>query len=346
MEYVAVTRRRRIIIAVLLAMLSITSIFSSAVGTARFSVESIFLGNMDEKAKFVLFEIRIPRVLMCIVAGSSLALAGHVVQTILRNPLASPFTLGISASAAFGAAFAIIFGAGTTIRTYLGGFQITNYTMVIVTAFVFSLLASILILLLSRRGNFSPVAIVLAGLAMHFLFSASTSLLQYFGTTEQVAAIVFWLFGSLGKTSWLALQITTVVFISCFAMLYRSSWKFNAMVLGEDFANSLGVKSESIRKWGMAVASILTATVVSFLGIIAFLCMVSPHISRLLLGSDDHRYSIPVSCLMGSLILLCSDTMARTAFQPLTLPVGILTSFLGVPMFVYLILRRGKGVWV
>ncbi len=322
--------------------------YSLLVGSSRLDCRTVveaLIGKGAEKAQAIIWNIRLPRVLMATVAGAGLALSGLITQTVLRNPLASPFTLGISSAAAFGAALAIVSGVcGVTLKTALGGFQITNFYVVIISAFVFSLIATFAILTISKLKGMSPAVTVLAGLAILFLFSAATSLIQYFGTIEQVAAIIFWLFGSLSKTTWISLEVMSFVFFICLFASYRCCWKLNALYLGDEIAKSLGVDAKRLRLVGMITASLLTATAVSFLGVISFVCLVSPHIARLVLGSD-HRYLIPSSCLVGACLLLTADTASRTMFLPLTLPVGILTSFFGVPLFLYLIVKRGENVW-
>jgi len=341
-------KKRTIFIIFLFLFLILASIYSLLVGSSRFDFKTVIetlLGKGTDKAEAVIWNIRLPRVLMAVSAGAGLALSGLITQTVLRNPLASPFTLGISSAAAFGAALAIVSGiGGIMLKTSLGGFQITNFYVVIISAFIFSLVATFAILTISKVKGPSPAVIVLTGFAVFFLFSAATSFIQYFGTTEQVAAIVFWLFGSLSKTTWVSLEVMSLALFVTLLVSYRWCWKFNALYLSDDLARSLGVDVRRIRLAGMVMASFLTATAVSFLGVISFVCLVSPHIARLALGSD-HRYLIPSSCLIGLNILLVADTASRTFFLPLTLPVGILTSFFGVPLFVYLIIKRGGRAW-
>ena len=200
------------------------------------------------------------------------------------------------------------------------------------------------IAILAKFRRASPETVILAGIAMLYLFSAATSLIEYLGTTEQVAAVIFWMFGSLSKATWANLQIVAIATFAAFLVLFRWSWWFNAMLLGDEVAKSLGVNVERLRIIGMTLASFTTAAAVSFLGTIGFIGLVAPHIARMIIGGD-HKYLIPASCLVGANILLVADTAARTMFSPLILPVGILTSFLGVPLFVYLLLRRRREYW-
>ncbi len=295
-----------------------------------------------ETADLIIWNSRLPRALAAIAAGAGLALGGVVTQTSARNPLASPFTLGIASAAAFGAAVAIIFGVGTT-SLYLGGLEISDSYLIVVNAFFFSMVVTLIIFAMMKFRGARPEAIVLGGIAMNFLFSAATALVEYFGTSEQVAAAVFWTFGSLSKATWSSFWILTIIFIATFVLLYRWCWKLNALYMGDEVAKSLGVDAEKMRLKSVIIAALVTATVVSFIGVIGFVCLISPHIARFVVGGD-HRYLIPASCLTGANILLISDTVSRTILLPAVLPVGILTSFLGVPLFLYLLIRR-KEYW-
>ncbi len=354
--YPKLVKRRRIFLLALTLCLIFFLMLSVSTGSSNITFKQVFLavyrillgGNLKgdtlTQTVNIVWNIRLPRALMAVAAGVGLALSGVVLQAVLRNPLASPYTLGVASSAAFGAAVAIVCGAGIIHQTYLGGFTITHPYLVVVSAFAFSMLSVAVIVVLARFRRASPETIILAGIAMLYLFSASTSLIEYLGTTEQVAAVIFWMFGSLSKASWGNLQIVTLATIASFLALFRWSWGFNAMLLGDEVAKSLGINVERLRMAGMTLASFATAAAVSFLGTIGFIGLVAPHIARMILGGD-HKYLIPASCLVGANILLVADTAARTMFSPLILPVGILTSFLGVPLFIYLLLKRRREYW-
>lgn len=287
-------------------------------------------------AQTIIWELRLPRICMAIVAGASLSLAGVVMQNILRNPLASPYTLGVASGAGFGAALAIVLGAGFL--------KFTNEWMIITNAFVFSLLPAFVILGLVRFKSATSSTLVLAGIAMMYLFSAGLSLLQYLGEEHEVTAVVYWLFGSLSKASWRRLEIVaTITFLLAIPLIFWS-WDFNALSLGDEVALSLGVNVKRIRLLGMVIASLITAGTISFLGTIGFIGLVAPHMTRIVIGGD-HRFLLPASSLLGAIILLAADTAARTILSPVVLPVGILTSFLGVPLFLYLILKRRRVYW-
>jgi len=274
------------------------------------------------------------RILLSIVAGMGLAIAGAVMQGILKNPLASPFTLGISSAASFGAALAIVLGAG-----FVGGDW-----MIIGNAFVFTLIASMTVYGLAKYKGITPETMILAGIAIMYLFQAMTSFLQYVGHAEQVQEVVFWMMGSMGRSSWEKVWIVTAVIAICFPYLLLKSWDINALGAGDETATSLGVNVEKTRVICMMAVSFITASVICFTGTIGFIGLVSPHITRLVIGGD-HRFLLPASALVGGLLLLAADTAARTVLAPVILPVGIMTAFLGVPFFVYLFLRKRKEFW-
>jgi iron complex transport system permease protein len=282
----------------------------------------------------IVWGLRLHRILLAIVGGIGLAVAGAVMQGILKNPLASPFTLGIASAAGFGAALAIVMGAG-----FVGG----EY-LIIGNAFIFTLLASMSVYGLAKYKGITPETMVLAGIAIMYLFSAMTSFLQYVGHAEQVQEVVFWMMGSLGRSSWDKVWIVTGVIAACFPYLLLKSWDINAMGTGDETAKSLGVNVEKTRVVCMVLVSIITASVICFTGTIGFIGLVAPHITRMVIGGD-HRFLLPACALVGGLLLLAADTVARTILSPVILPVGIMTAFLGVPFFVYLFLRRKKEFW-
>jgi iron complex transport system permease protein len=290
-------------------------------------------------AALVIWNIRLPRVLAGIIAGAGLSAAGCVMQNNLKNPLASPFTLGISNAAAFGANIAIIgFGAGSIQSTSTDAVIINNPYLVTISAFAWSMAAALTILLLARFRGFSPESMILAGVAIGSLFSAATILIQYFAQDMQIAAVVFWTFGDLGRASWKEVIIMAVAVGLAVIYFMLKRWDYNALGSGEETAKGLGVNVERVRLGGMFVSSLITAVAVSFLGIIGFIGLVGPQIMRRIIGGD-HRFLVPASVLMGSLLLLVSDTVARTIISPVVLPVGAITSFLGAPLFLYLLAR-------
>ncbi|NMB46683.1 MAG: iron ABC transporter permease [Firmicutes bacterium] len=300
------------------------------------------MGKGADVADIVIWQIRLPRITAAIIAGAGLSVAGCVMQNNLRNPLASPSTLGISNAAAFGANMAIIvFGAGTIRSTGADAVNIDHPYFVTLSAFAWSMVAAAVILILARIRGFSPEAILLSGVALSSLFSAGTILIQYFAEDVQVAAAVFWTFGDLGRVNWQEVTILTGVVILAIIYFMFRRWDYNALDSGEETAKSLGVQVERVRLGGMLASSLITAVTVSFLGIIGFIGLVAPQIMRRVMGRD-HRYLILASALAGSLLLLVSDTLARTMIAPVVLPVGAITSFFGAPLFLYLLARGYK----
>ena len=282
----------------------------------------------------IVWGLRLHRIFLAIVGGIGLAIAGAVMQGILKNPLASPFTLGISSAAGFGAAMAIVMGAG-----FVGG-----HWLIVSNAFIFTVLASFAVYGLAKYKGITPETMILAGIAIMYLFSAMTSFLQYVGHAEQVQEVVFWMMGSLGRSSWDKVLIVTTVIALCFPYLLLKSWDINAMGAGDETATSLGVNVERTRVICLMLVSFITAAVICFTGTIGFIGLVTPHITRMLIGGD-HRFLLPISGLAGGLLLLAADTVARTILAPIILPVGIMTAFLGVPFFIYLFMRRKKEFW-
>ncbi|MEM4291689.1 MAG: iron ABC transporter permease [Archaeoglobaceae archaeon] len=317
------------------------SAIALGLGAYQMSIAELFRAILDGNP--VLWNVRIPRIITAIFVGASLAIAGAVMQCILKNPLASPFTLGISQGAAFGAAIAIVyFGAGQMHRV---GEALTIFNPYVVPIFAFfgSLISAFVILALAKLRDLSPEAIVLAGVAMSALFQAGVMLIQYFATDVQVASIVFWTFGDVARARWIEIYLIIAVFVICFIYFFYRRWDYNSLLAGDETAISLGVKPQRIRLEGMLLSSFLTAVCVSFTGIIGFIGLVAPHIVRLTIGGD-YRFLIPSSALVGALVLLASDTVGRTVISPVIIPVGIITSIVGAPMFIYLLLRGGKSV--
>ena len=287
-----------------------------------------------ELADAIIWEIRLPRIVMAIIAGAGLALAGAVMQGVLQNPLAEPFTLGISSAAASGAAIAIVTGVGL-----IGG-----PFLIIGNAFVFAMAATVLVYLLAQCRGMTPESMILAGIAIMFFLNAITSIVQYIGTPEQVEAVVFWMMGNLGKSTWSMITTTTILLGVCAPVLYFKAVDINIIGSGDETATSLGIHVERTRVLCMILAALITAGFTAFTGVIGFVGLIAPHITRMLIGGDN-RYVLPGSALVGSIILLSADTAARTVISPIILPVGVMTAVLGVPFFLFLFLKQKKQIW-
>ena len=333
-----------IFIALLIAVLVSVSLGAGSPGfeaATRVILSKIFpFLNIDPVSKLtqsIILDLRLPRIVLAIIAGAGLAASGATMQGALRNPLVSSYILGISAAAGFGAALAIVFGIGV-----LGG--VGSY-LVIVNAFIFSLLAMVIVYGVARLRGVTTETVILAGVAIGFLFSPLLALIQYLAPQyEALQAVVFWLMGGLTKASWEGILIVFPIVVVTVVLMVQQSWNINVMSMGEEVATSLGVTSKRVLTITMVLETLATASIISFTGVIGFVCLISPHISRMLIGSD-HRFLIPCSALVGACLLLCSDTVGRLVLQPAELPVGIVTSLLGVPFFIYILVSKRRQSW-
>ncbi|MBE6512752.1 MAG: iron ABC transporter permease [Methanobrevibacter olleyae] len=336
-EYI---NRKFIIILILFILLLIVSLFSIKVGATDLSfkeiVASIFF---DTKDSSIIWNIRISRIVVAIVAGIFMGVEGTILQCVLRNPLASPYTMGISQGAAFGASFSIIIlGAGTLYSSQADAVILNNPYLTVFFAFLGALIGVVAIIIISKIHNLSPEVMILAGVAMSALFSAGTMFLQYFASDTQVAATIFWTFGDVSRAGWNDFWIMVIILIPILIYFIYHSWDYNSLSAGEITAKSLGINTEKIRLIGLLLASFTSALTVAFLGVIGFVGLIAPHIMRRILG-NDHRFLIPSSGLLGALILLISDSFSRLIISPIILPVGIITAFMGAPMFLYIIIK-------
>ena len=293
----------------------------------------------------IIWKIRAPRVLAAIIAGAGLSVSGLIMQTTLNNSMASPSTLGVSNAAVFGANLSIIAFAGGFLSTgnNVSSFDVgANPYATSVMAFLFSTVSILLILGLCTIRSFSPNVVVLSGMAIGSVWTAATTILQFYATDVGLSAAVIWNFGDLGRatyrTDWIMLAAVTLGT----AFFVLNSWKLNALLSGEATARTMGVNVESLRFTAMLLASVITAVCVSFLGIIGFVGIICPHVTKKLLG-QDHRITIPVSCTSGSLLLLFADTLSRSMGSGSALPVGAITSLLGAPFFIAIIFSRKEN---
>lgn len=292
--------------------------------------------SQDRSIQVIVWSFRLPVALMAVAVGAALGLAGADMQTILGNPLASPYTLGISAAAGFGAALAMVLGVGIL--------PSTNELLVPLNAFIFSLVSCFAIYGIAQIKKASSETIVLSGIAVLFLFESLLALLEYFANPEQVQAIVFWLFGSLTKATWTKLGVTTAIILVVMPLLATDVWKLTALRLGDEKAKSLGVNVERLRIKSLIIISVLTATSVAFVGTIGFIGLVAPHIARMLVG-EDHRYFLPFAALSGALILSLASILSKAVVPGIIFPIGVLTSLIGIPFFVWLLLSNRKDNW-
>ena len=342
-EYRQYTGRKVVFIALTFSALLASLVISVSIGAADMSLLEVartLLGLSDsQRFDAIIWHIRLPQALAAIIAGAALAVSGAVMQSILRNPLGSPFTLGISNAAAFGAALSVMMQRNLTLGTSVGsGAGTWSPYLTTISAFLLSMIAAVVIILISRTRGATPEVLVLSGIAMGSLFTAGTMFLQFFADDVELASMVYWTFGDTARADWGELAIAAAFTILISIYFFSSAWNYNAIDTGDETARSLGVPVNRIRMIGMLAASLLTAVIVSFLGIIGFVGLVVPHMVRRIIGAD-HRFLLPACLMGGGLLLLLSDTAARIVISPQIVPVSILTAFLGAPVFIYLIIR-------
>lgn len=293
----------------------------------------------------IIWSIRLPRILAAVIAGAGLSVAGLMMQTNLNNSMASPSTLGVSGAAVFGANLSIIAFAGGFLST---GNNVANFAVganpyaTSVTAFLFSALSILLILGLCRLRAFSPNVVVLAGLAVGAVWSAATTILQFYATDVGISAAVIWNFGDLGRATYKTDLIMLAVVAAGLVTFRLLAWRYNVLLSGDAAAKTMGVNVALLRFVSLLAASLITAVCVSFLGVIGFVGIICPHVTKKLLG-QDHRYALPVSALSGSLLLLLADTLSRSLGNGSALPVGAITSLLGAPFFIAVIFSKKEG---
>lgn len=286
---------------------------------------------VDEQQSRVLLYLRLPRVVMAMVSGAALAFAGVLMQAITRNPLVSPYTIGVSSAAAFGASIAIMFGVG---------FSAAGLYFVPLTAFLFALGCAVLVFSMAWLRGMGGQTMILTGIALMYLFSAMTASVQFIATQEQLARVVHWTFGSLNGIGWDAVAVAAAALAIAVPLAQAKAWQFNALTTaGDEVARSLGIDVSLLRGLAVVLSVVVSAVVISFTGVIGFVGLIGPHVARLIIGAD-HRYLLPFSCICGAMLLLLADTVGRLAFSPTVIPVGIVVAFVGVPVFLHLVLSR------
>lgn len=298
-------------------------------------VNQILPGTFDIPARTqeIVMKVYAPRVLMALFVGGIFAMGGCITQTILKNPLATPYTLGVSSSAAFGAGMAIILGI-----TAVAGMYGT-----IVNAFLFSLIPATVILITSARRNITAVTMILIGISISYLFSASNTIMQYFGNPDAVKAAMFWAVGDLNGAMLSQVPYVLAVLIFTFVAAMILIKDIDVMRMGDDTALALGVNVKRIRTTSILLACFSTAVAVSFVGAIGFICLLAPQISRIFVG-NNLKYLMPASLFTGALILVIADIIAKDLINPIMLPVGAITALVGAPILIYLLVRGKHGI--
>ncbi|MDD5863186.1 MAG: iron ABC transporter permease [Firmicutes bacterium] len=341
-------RKERAVITGLLLAVVVMAFVCLFVGSSGMSIADALaaLGKTGSRANIrIIWKIRIPRILAAVVAGAGLSVSGLVMQTTLNNAMASPSTLGVSNAAVFGANLAIIGFSGGYLAT---GNNLSNFALganpyaTSLLAFAFSAASILLILALCRLRSFSPNVVVLSGIAIGAVWNAATTVLQFYATDVGLSAAVVWSFGDLGRATYQTDGIMLCVVAAGVIFFLLEAWKFNALLSGEATAKTMGIDVDRLRFASMLLSSLITAVCVSFLGIIGFVGIICPHVTKRLLG-QDHRVTIPVSVLSGSLLLLFADTLSRCLGNGSALPVGAITSLLGAPFFLAILFSRKEN---
>ncbi|ELV8695413.1 iron ABC transporter permease [Vibrio fluvialis] len=285
--------------------------------------------QVDGSTRVIVTNLRLPIALMAIIVGGSLGVGGAEMQTLLNNPMASPYTLGMAASAGFGAALML----------YIGSLGMDSHYAVPLGAFLCCMLSACFLFALASMRHITSGQLILAGIALLFLFQSLLSLVQFIASPELSQQILFWLFGSLSKATWSNLTITAVVVMGGFALLMRDSWKLTALRLGEERAKSVGVNVQRLRLKILFIVAVMTATVTSFVGIIGFIGIVAPNIAKILVG-EDQRFFLPLSFLIGAFLLSTASVLSKVIVPGALFPIGIVTAIIGVPFFFWLIVAK------
>lgn len=334
--YRNINRRRTIMFFITLLAIIVALLLDLFIGSSGMSLKDIVIAlwngpgakNIESS---IIWNIRLPMTLICLTVGASLGLAGTQMQTILANPLASPYTLGVSSAAGFGAAIA-----------FISGFPFKNMSWINAPfmAFMMTLTGTMAIYFLGKVKGMRAQSMILFGIVTHFFFQALLSLVQFRSTPEVAGQIVYWMFGSLLKSTWTGVFVSFFIFILCALLLSRYAWKLTALTAGEERAKSLGIDTDKVRLHVFLISSLLTAGAVAFVGTIGFIGLVAPHFARYFAG-EDQRYLAPMASLFGVLLIAAASILAKLVIPGIIIPIGIVTSLVGVPFLVFLIIRKG-----
>lgn len=323
---------------IVLIFFSFISLFNGIVNITPTKLLFTFfeIGNPENflsKREIIIFlDLRLARVILGITAGFGLAISGSIMQSITGNKMSSPFTTGISSAASMGAATAILFFMGTS--------KSPDF-LIIFSAFIFALLCSALVYTLSTIRGMNKTILILVGIAFNYLFSSGNAALQFIANDEALSSIVNWNFGNLSGVSWNKIYILVGIVIIFSPYFYLNRFSYNVISTGDESAISLGIDVKKLRFFSGIMVTFISAAIVSFIGIIAFVGIIAPHLARMLIG-DDQRYTLPLSGIIGSTLIILSDYIGRTIISPIIIPIGIIISFVGVPLFLYLIIKSKR----
>ncbi|TNH44066.1 FecCD family ABC transporter permease [Photorhabdus luminescens] len=339
-HYRYILRRRIVMMVFIVLIIGASLVLDFTIGPSSLSLPSLWQTlvspeSVDAGTRVIVWDIRLPYALMAVVIGLSLGLAGAEMQTILNNPLASPSTLGVAQAAAFGAALAIVSGIGIP--------GVPDQWFISANAFIFALLAALVLDTITRWTRVATSGVVLFGIALVFTFEALVSMMQFIATEDTLQGLVLWTMGSLARATWIKLGVMLLVFAVVFPISMMNSWRLTALRLGEDRAISFGIDVSRLRLGTLLRISILAALAVAFVGPIAFVGLIAPHIARMMFG-EDHRFYLPASALIGALVLSMASIASKNLIPGVVIPVGIVTALVGVPFFLSIILRHRGNI--
>lgn len=338
-EFHRAASRRTMVLLVAMVILLLGVLLYAATGPALLPVGQVARAVLgyptDASVQAIVWSIRLPVALTALAVGAALGLSGAIMQTILNNPLASSYTLGISAGAGFGASLVIVLGASL---------PVPEAYAIAANAMLFAGLACTGVYWIGGARNATAEGLVLAGIALLFLFQALTSLLQMVASPESLQQVVFWLFGSLQKSTWPKLWAMLAVLLVCTPFLVRDVWGLTALKLGDARASALGVNVRALRIRSFVLISALTGVAVAFVGTIGFVGLVAPHVARMLIG-EDQRGFLPASALLGAVLLSLASVASKTISPGAVFPIGIVTSLIGVPFFIWMVLHTRRSYW-
>ncbi|PLC50293.1 iron-siderophore ABC transporter permease [Pollutimonas subterranea] len=336
LAYQRTWHRRKLLLALLLAAILAMTCIDLLLGPSEVAWTSLLktlldFGSADPTLDIIVWQIRLPQALMALMVGAALGLAGAEMQTVLNNPLASPFTLGVSSAAALGAALTLVFDWRLPL--------IPQQYALVLNAFILALSCALLLDAVARRARIGTAGIVLFGIALVFSFNALLSLVQLTANAAALQDLMFWMMGSLERSDWPKVLMMAAVLVAVLPFSLRKVWQLTALRFGDDRAASLGVDAQGVRRGSLLRVSLLASLAVALVGVIGFIGLVAPHIARRLWG-EDHRWYLPASACIGSAILISASVTAKLISTHTVVPVGIVTTLVGIPFFIVALMRR------
>lgn len=347
-KYEFLEKKKYMLLIFSFVVIAFLGIYFTTLGVAETNFTQVILaikawikGDLDTNSQSInaaykiIVLMRLPRIVMAVIAGVGMAVAGTAMQSVTRNPLVSPFTMGISSASAFGASMCIVFATNSFLKSESG---------IIVCAFLASIVCILLVYTVSSKVGMGPETVVLTGIALNYFFSALTSTVEFFAQEHKLAAVVQWTFGTFNGVVWREVVISGIFVLICVSIIQANWLRLNVMSSGDDeLVESIGTNPRKIRAVIGLCSVLMTAAIISFTGVIGFVGLVAPHIARILVG-NDHKFLLPFSAVTGALLLMIADAIGKTILTPVNIPVGIVVSFLGVPLFIHLILK-GRKRW-